>query len=690
MDFFDRQDKSRAASVRLSVLFAVAVFLTILTVHTLIVSVFAFFVSSDRPALVAQSGGEAGVSEVVVDPQSDFIDRNVLNPCFLFCDFLIVGGLVLGMAARRFYELKAAGVEGVAVSLGGVPVIRGATEARSRRLYNIVEEIAIASGTSTPRVFVLEGVKSVNACAVGTSPDDSAVCVTRGALDLLTRDELQGVVAHEFSHIINNDVRLNMRLIGMLFGLGGLTVVAFWMMRSVLEDYRFFFLTVVGFILLCIGGVGLFFATLIRAAISRQREYLADASAVQFTRNPLGLASALKKIGCAKVGSAIDSSNCEQASHMFFSSVFHPGFFQNLYRTHPPIIKRVKAIDPSFDGVFPSEVVSDDSDGMTLWDANDANAVVFAAEPVKEVQTKRPCPSPDSWSHSRSNLDESSMKRESQPAAATPSELYGDWARKDDVRGGIKIAPTLLEPVPPAVDQFLVDAPSARAAFYAVLLSHDATVRANQLALVNRLESCETLRLLKEITPAIRSLSDPARLLTVRLATPLIKSLTPDQYELFRRIVVEFCASDGRLDFFEYTLQMVALRELDAYFRESSSRPVKYRDFTLIEERFKTVLVALAYEGEEQVDAAEKAFHAGCAASGYLTDFPKTRDYTLQSFTDALQDVSYSSGSLKKSILQACWACILHDGAITERESALLSVVAAALGAPAPVWREWK
>ena len=688
MDFFERQDKSRAASVRLTALFSISVFLTFLTVHVLIVSVCAFFLPSESSAPVAQGETNPGGSVVYVDPQSAFIDRNVLNPAFLFIDFLIVGGLVLGSAAVRFSKLKSAGVEGVAVALGGVPVLRGATEARSRRLYNVVEEIAIASGTPTPRVFVLEGVKSVNACAVGTCPSDAAVCVTRGALDILNRDELQGVVAHEFSHILNNDVRLNMRLIGMLFGLEVLTIVAIWMMRSVLEEYRLFFLAVVGLILFCIGAIGLFFANIIRAAISRQREYLADASAVQYTRNPLGIAGALKKIGCAKVGSAIASSSCEQASHMFFSSVFRPGFLQNLYRTHPPIAKRIKVVDPTFDGVFPADVDVSDLKTASLG-ADLEDVAVFAVNQSENAQKKPSLSTSDSSTQVRRSLDAATTElKDSSPTS--PSSLYGGWARKDNAHNGIRIAPSLLEPVPSVIDQFLVDASRACSVFYAVLLSHDATIKARQLALVNRVENQETLRLLEEISPSIRSLSAPARLLAVRLATPLIKNMTLDQYKLFRNTVVEFCAADGRLDFFEYTLQMVALRELDLFFRISPPMSAKYRDFTLIEGRFKTVLVALAYESEGQTEAAEKAFHEGCAVLGYLTDFPKTRDYTLQSFTDALLDLGYCSPQLKKLILQACWRCILHDGAVTERESALLSVIAAALGAPAPIWRDWK
>ena len=708
MDFFERQDKSRALSIRLTLLFFLAVFMTFLTVHVLIVAVCAFFLPSEyreSPAVSVQANEnsiEVSLSEEKSDPQSDFIDRNVLNPAFLFVDFLIVGGLILGSAAVRFFRLKSAGVDGVACELGGRAVLRGSSEARDQRLRNVVEEIAIASGTPIPRVFVMESAKSVNACAIGSSPDDAAICVTRGALDYLTRDELQGMIAHEFSHIANNDVRLNMRLIGLLFGLEVLTIVALWMMRSVLENYRLVFLCVVGIMLFCIGGVGLFFGNVIRAAISRQREYLADASAVQFTRNPLGIAGALKKIGCAKVGSTISSSRCEQASHMFFGSVFKPGFFQSLYRTHPPLIKRVKALDPTFDGVFPDSVDVGDfvvetskiNDAVVAFaDAPSSAAPKMNSTPSADASVSADSAPVDSNFSARADSSFDSAKRSSEievNPSVTPTALYGDWAVKEGKREGVKIAPRLLEPIPAGVDGLLVEASAAKAAFYSALLSREPSVCARQLDLLGRVENEEFKKLLGKISPLVRPLSEPARLQTVRVATSLIKNLSSEDYKRFRKTVIDFCAADGRLDFFEYSVQMVALRELDAFFQLTPPNRVRYSLFSMIEGWVRTVLVALAYEGEENSNDAEKAFRSGCEVLGFVVDFPSTRDYTFSSFTTALNELACASPQLKKTILQACWRCILSDSIVTERESALLSVIAAALGAPAPVWKDWR
>ena len=696
MDFFERQDKSRALSIRLTLLFFLAVFMTFLTAHVLIVAVCAFFLPSeysDQPVAAVQVDADSidvEISEEKSDPQSDFINRNVLNPVFLFVDFLIVGGLILGSAAVRFFRLKSAGVEGVACELGGRALLRDSSEARDQRLRNVVEEIAIASGTPIPRVFVMEKAKSINACAIGSSPNDAAICVTQGALDYLTRDELQGMIAHEFSHIVNNDVRLNMRLIGVLFGLEVLTIVALWMMRSVLENYRLVFLCIVGGMLFCIGSIGLFFGNVIRASISRQREYLADASAVQFTRNPLGITGALKKIGCAKVGSTISSSSCEQASHMFFGSVFKPGFFQSLYRTHPPLINRVKALDPTFDGVFPDSV-GIDSDFVSETSNISGAVVAFANAQNSNAPKKTSIPSADASisADAASDLTKLSSQIEVNPSV-TPTALYGAWAVKEGKREGVKIAPRLLEPIPAEVDGLLVEASAAKVAFYSALLSHDPSVYARQLDLLGRVENEEFKKLLGKISPLVRPLSEPARLQTVRVATSLIKNLSSEDYKRFRKTVIDFCAADGCLDFFEYSVQMVALRELDAFFQLAPPNRVRYSLFSMIEGWVKTALVALAYEGEENSNDAEKAFRSGCEVLGLVAVFPSTRDYTFSSFTTALNELACASPQLKKSILQACWRCILSDSVVTERESALLSVIAAALGAPAPVWKDWR
>src|SRR5262249_2273093 len=192
-----------------------------------------------------------------------------------------------------------------------------------RKLLNVVEEMSIASGVPMPEVYLMPDEKGINAFAAGTAPDNAVIGVTEGCVRHLKRDELQGVIGHEFSHILNGDMRLNMRLIGVVFGLLCIMLVGRVMLDAFIRggsprsssarnaNPPPIFLLAIG--LIVIGWPGAFFGRLIQAAVSRQREFLADASAVQFTRNPLGLAGALKKIGGLAYGSRLDSAHAAEA-----------------------------------------------------------------------------------------------------------------------------------------------------------------------------------------------------------------------------------------------------------------------------------------------------------------------------------------------------------------------------------------
>ena len=218
--------------------------------------------------------------------------------------------------------------------------------------------MAIASGTPVPPVFLLED-SGINAFAAGYLPGDAVIGVTRGAVDNLSRDELQGVIAHEFSHIFNGDMRTNIRMIGVLHGLLALSLIGHLLLRifatrnvsSDSKDKGGAFLMGIGLAMIILGSVGSALGGLIKAAISRQREYLADASAIQFTRNPLGIGGALKRIGGLISGSRLEHPNASIASHMYFAQGVFEGF-TGLMATHPPLPKRIAAIDPNWDGQY--------------------------------------------------------------------------------------------------------------------------------------------------------------------------------------------------------------------------------------------------------------------------------------------------------------------------------------------------
>ncbi len=282
---------------------------------------------------------------------------------------LLAGGaallLILGGSIFKTIELRAGGGAAVAERQGGVRIYPDTANPAYRRVLNIVEEIAIASGTPVPPVYVLENEPGINAFAAGYSPSDAVVAVTRGSINELTREELQGVIAHEFSHIANGDMRIGIRLIGIVQGILLLGLVGQFIFRSTAFSGGYgsrrdsnsgrivLVMIIVGVALIALGFIGTLLGNLIKAAVSRQRERLADASGVQFTRNPMGLAGALKRIGALELGSRLQSPNAAEASHLYFAEGVWSGLAR-MWATHPPLDERIRELDPSWDGTYPA------------------------------------------------------------------------------------------------------------------------------------------------------------------------------------------------------------------------------------------------------------------------------------------------------------------------------------------------
>src|ERR1700730_15716821 len=267
-----------------------------------------------------------------------------LNPGVAIVSTLMVMG-VLGLASLyKSMELRGGGGV-VARSLGGVLVDPDTRDPERKRLLNVVSEMAIASGVPMPEVYVLEQEAAINAFAAGHTPANAAVTVTQGALDRLNRDQLQGVIGHEFSHILNGDMRLNVQLMGWVFGLFVVALIGRLILNFSPRNRRGNNgIIALGFAVMVLGYVGLFLGRLMQAAVSRQRERLADASGVQFTRNPQGLKEALVKIAAMPDGSVLTTPHAEQAAHMFFAEGLN-----RFFATHPPILERIRELDPHFD-----------------------------------------------------------------------------------------------------------------------------------------------------------------------------------------------------------------------------------------------------------------------------------------------------------------------------------------------------
>jgi Zn-dependent protease with chaperone function len=329
MDFFEHQAKARKHTTVLVVYFVIAVVCIIASVYVASLLIFYFTQQAQQPG-TSPPGFELWDSQL-----------------FLYVVFGTLGVVLAGSLYKTILLSK--GGSAVAESLGGRLVDADPSDPDERKLRNVIEEMAIASGVPMPKIYVLDDEPGINAFAAGHIPSDAAIGITRGGMRLLNRDELQGVIGHEFSHILNGDMRLNLRIMGVLFGIVGLTVIGRILLYSRGGRGRSNPMMFLGLALIVIGALGIFFARLIQAALSRQRELLADASAVQFTRNPAGLSSALQKIG--GVGSKVDSAHAEETNHMFFENGLNKPLL-GMMATHPPLEQRIRAIEPTWNGKF--------------------------------------------------------------------------------------------------------------------------------------------------------------------------------------------------------------------------------------------------------------------------------------------------------------------------------------------------
>ena len=573
-------------------------------------------------------------------------------------------GLVVGGASAFKVAQLASGGQAVALMMGGKEVPGTTTDARQKQLLNVVEEMALAAGVPVPPVYVLEE-SGINAFAAGYAPGDSVVAVSQGCLNYLTRDELQGVVAHEFSHILNGDMRLNIRLIGLIFGIMALSIIGRILMlasrgRSTGRSDSRGGLVLLGLGVFVLGLVGAFFGRLIMAAVSRQREYLADASAVQFTRNPDGIGGALKKIGGLAEGSRIDNPQAAEAGHMFFANAFAGAGLAGLLATHPPLIERIRRLDPQFDGQFP-EVRPVGVDREEL-EGPPGRVPPFVGMPRLPGLPQAPVPV-------LGFADEAA----SRVGHVDPEVISYAQALHDGMPDEVRVA---------AQEPF-----SARALVYALLLDPRADLRDLQLARLKAgaepQDFAETLRL---VAP-VQALPDTHRLPLLDLAMPALRQMSPRQHRAFRAQVEVLMIADQRLSLFEYTLRCVLHRHLDAQFLpQRQTRPVHSSPQKLARP-VATVLALLAWEGPPEPDQAAGAFDTGMR--GYIGGdhthrLPPREECSLAEFDAALQTLNQSVPAIKRRIVDACAACILAKQQVTVREAELLRAVCDTLDCPLP------
>ena len=540
-----------------------------------------------------------------------------------------------------FFKLVQLGQGGAVVArdMGARPVDPATRDGAERRLLNVVEEMSIASGIPAPQVWVMDDEQSINAFAAGTEPGNAVVAVSRGCLEELNRAELQGVVAHEFSHILNGDMRLNLRLIGWLFGLmmiamlgrGILSILRHVRVRSSGDNKNnaglLLVILVSGAAVWLIGSVGVFFGRLIQAAVSRQREYLADASAVQFTRDPQGIAGALKKI-LIQQGGSLHAPRAAEAAHMFFSS---PGsLLSGWLATHPPLTERIRLLDPSV-------IVS-----------------------MAEAQRQR---------HA-SQSQEVSAKREWQSSALSDlgaaSSINADYGTK--MRNSLDKAVAFY------------NLAQAKGAVLGMLVAQDEQLREEEIRWLLPVLSAEEMEAVALWQAQSLSMASVQKIAVMDLAIPLLRRMDLQEYDRFREHARHLISCDGEVTLFELMMVRAMERHLAGTFERRDLSPIRYHRMEQLENELARLLSCFACFSQ-----SSETWQTGAVAYRQLTgrELPQVEN-DLTHLDGVLTTMDQASPPLKKQILQWCGESISQDGIIDDREIELLRAAADAIGTLLP------
>ncbi|MBI4409874.1 MAG: M48 family metallopeptidase [Gemmatimonadetes bacterium] len=558
------------------------------------------------------------------------------------------GGSVYGMWRLRH------GGGAVAALVGGRAVDPATRDPLERRLLNIVEEMAIASGAPVPAVYLLDNENAINAFAAGLSLHNAVIAVTRGALDRLNRDELQGVVAHEFSHILNGDMRLNVRLIGVLYGLLFLALIGRILAQRPLGRLtRSSPLALLGVGLALVGYLGVLVGRIIKLAVTRQREHLADAAAVQFTRNPAGLAGALKKVGAMFVGARITHPAAEELSHMYF---VESATLMTMVHTHPPLLQRIRRLDPAFDGDF----------------SRHQTRVGEQQEPMGVDAEFRPRPGVEPG-----------------PAAAgrqAPGELLAALLSRSigaPAPEHIAYAAGLLDSLPETLKSAVHTGEGAQAVVCALLREADPAVAATQRELERRYGGAAFPQHVETLLPLLRGQDESARLPLLDLALPALRTLPEERARAFQSLVDALVRADRRVRIFELALTRVLARQLAG----RKERPSAAGPGPPLRVHLSAILSAVARAGVREEKEVRAAFEAGAArlheSLGRLELLPAAA-IGFESLDAALARVETVSLALRGKLLEACAFCAGQDGLVRASEAEFLRAIAETLDCPVP------
>ena len=642
MNFFEHQEQARRQTRRMLFLFALAVA--------------AIVAATDFVVLLA----------IGLD-KTHHADSGTSWGAIFVLSIAVATAILLGSA----YRIATLGGGGAAVAreLGGTETSSSDNFAY-RRFRNIVEEMAIASGVPVPRIFVLENEAGINAFASGYTPNDAAITVTRGALDKLTRDELQGVIGHEFSHVLNGDMRLNIRLMGVVFGILVLATIGRKLAeisgRTRSRDSGG--VVVFGIALFVVGYIGVVFARLIKASISRQREFLADASAVQFTRQAGGIAGALKKLAALAEGSKLSSSNTEDVAHMLFGDGVG---YSALFATHPPLKQRILRLDPAFDDA--------ELDGIAAaWDKpvlvgesdTDAKLSISGFAPASAT--------PGAPRDRRIALPDADAR-----VAVTPAAVAAQVGNPgtDDRRS----ARTIHATIPDALREAAYRQEKAVPLVFALVLDAREDVRARQRDTLMQHYDAGVVALVESLAAETAALHPMLRLPLASLAFPALRRRPRPQLDIFVEALYALIAADGRVDLDEYCLaKLIRLQVIESLAPAAASAIGRVK-LTDAARDVAALFGVLAKHGHDDEASASRAYLGAIddVLPGRALPYAPPDDFA-SALDRAFPTLDRLAPAGKELIIAGLVRAISEDGTVRVAEAELLRVIAAALHCPLP------
>jgi len=660
MDFFERQDRAKDSTKILSLYFVMAVLLTLVGVNM----VFATVIGSGQTFNPITSTYWATHYFTIVSLST--------------IGFIVLGNLIV------YFDIRGGGSI-IAEQVGASPVNMNSPDSTIKQFINIVEEMSIASGVIVPALYVMEYEDSINAFVAGLKEDNTVLVVTQGALNNLDRDALQGIVGHEFSHILHQDMRINLKLIGTVTGISMIGELGYAAVSSLFSDHRGYGYThrnrhhrryrnpgkslfnsssdsgnsflrpyaIIGLGLLIVGYIGLFFGRLIKATISRQREYLADASAVQFTRNKDGIAKALTTILYHQNGSFLETAKAERVSHMCFGESLK---FSSMFATHPPLEDRIKAISPSY---------------LVQYKIKKRN------ERTDKRKEETGASSSGKTTHYSSSNYISSFSNHDQTVNVSRSDIMACVGSPQPEH--LDVAHDLLAVIPDLLHLAAYSESSARAVIYAMILASTKDKQKISYTAIEKYESIEISENTRKFSELMQRGNNAIRLPLIELCFPTLKKLDDGTKSLFLKLCMRLCSLDKKISSFEFILITIIRAELTA----PTETLTEYNKIKPVLASIERVLTLLVYIGKNK--EPEEVF------SSFMSKFRHTgldilpiSECKHNRLSNDLIELSRLNAKIKKTVLNAFIGCIVHDDVVMPEEAELIRAISMVMGCPMP------